>query len=139
MTGSILVGVVGFLAALELEHPLIGLAVYWVGILGFVGIWKGTSVQLYAGELYAVRQQLSLWKGTSVQLYDERDAALERRASQLTIQVIAVVAVLLMAVLVIVEATEAMEVPPRVVGGFLTLSGLGLLYGAIYLFVRYRR
>ena len=117
MTGSILVGVVGFLAALELERPLVGLAVYWVGILGFVGIWKGTSVQLY----------------------DERDAALERRASQLTIQVIAVVAVLLMAVLVIVEATEAMEVPPRVVGGFLTLSGLGLLYGAIYLFVRYRR
>ena len=117
MTGSILVGVVGFLAALELERPLVGLAVYWVGILGFVGIWKGTSVQLY----------------------DERDAALERRASQLTIQVIAVVAVLLMAVLVIVEATEPMEVPPRIVGGFLTLSGLGLLYGAIYLFVRYRR
>ena len=117
MTGSILVGVVGFLVAVELERPLVGLGVYWAGILGFVGIWKGTSVQLY----------------------DERDASLERRASNLTMQVIAVVAVLLMAVLVIVEATDTMEVPPRVVGGFLALSGVGLLYGAIYLFVRYRR
>ena len=117
MTGSILVGVVGFLAALQLERPLVGLAVYWVGIVGFVGIWKGASVQLY----------------------DERDASLERRASQLTMQVVAVIAILLMAVLVIVEATDAMEVPPRVVGGFLTLSGMGFLYGASYLFIRYRR
>jgi uncharacterized membrane protein len=117
MYASVFIGVLGFLAAEYLGYPLVGLVVYWAGFLGFFGIWKGTSVQLY----------------------DERDAALERRASLVTIQIAGVIAVLLMTTLVVVETTNAMEVPPRVWGGFLTLSGLFILYGVVYLSVRYRR
>ncbi|WP_232701097.1 DUF2178 domain-containing protein [Halobacterium wangiae] len=117
MYGSILVGVGGFVAAGEFGYPLVGLAVYWVGILGFVGVWKGTSVDLF----------------------DERDAALERRASYLTLQIAAVVGLLTMTTLVVAENTAAVDVPDRVWGGFVALSALFVLYGIVYTVVRYRR
>jgi uncharacterized membrane protein len=117
MYGSILVGVLGFVAGSELDYPLVGLAVYWAGILGFVAVWKGTSVTLF----------------------DERDAALERRASHVTLQVAGVVGVLTMTSMVVLEEATTTGVSERVWGGFLALSGLFVLYGVVYLFLRYRR
>lgn len=117
MYASSLVGVVGFVVADELGYQLVGLAVYWVGILAFVGIWKGTAIELF----------------------DERDVDLERRTSLLTLKIAGVVGVLWMSVMVVLNATTTVDIPERVWGGFLTLSGLFVLYGAVYLILRYRR
>ena len=117
MYAAVLGGVLSFIGAVELGYQLVGLAVYWIGILTFVGIWKGTSVQLF----------------------DERDVSLERRASLLTFKIAGVVGVLWMSALVVVNTTTNVEVPDRVSGGFLTLSGLFVLYGVVYLVLRYQR
>lgn len=117
MYGSLLGGVLGFVIAVEVGYQLVGLAVYWVGILVFVGIWKGTSVQIF----------------------DERDVSLERSASLLTLKIAGVVGVLWMSALVVVNTATAVEVPDRISGGFLTLSGLFILYGTVYLALRYKR
>jgi len=116
MYASILVGVVGFVVADEFGYQLVGLAVYWIGILAFVGIWKGTAIELF----------------------DERDVDLERRTSLLTLQIAAVVGVLWMSTMVVLNTVTTMDIPDRVLGGFLTLSGLFVLYGAVYLALRYR-
>lgn len=117
MYGSVLVGVIAFVAADELGYELVGLAVYWIGILAFVGLWKGTSIQLF----------------------DERDVDLERRTSLLTLKIAAVLGVLWMSTMVVLNAATTITIPERVWGGFLTLSGLFVLYGGVYLFLRYRR
>lgn len=117
MVASVAVGVVGFLVALELDYPFVGLAVYWAGILAFFAIWKGTSVQLY----------------------DERDYSLERRASLATFQIAGAIGLLTMTALVVVREGTTMDVPDEVVGGFLALSGLFVLYGVVYTVFRYRR
>lgn len=115
MYASIGVGVLGFLAGDAFGYPLVGLVVYWAGILGFVGVWKGTSVELF----------------------DERDAALERRASHLTLQIAAVVGLLTMTALVVTENTGG-EVSAFVWGAFLALSSLFVLFGVVYTVLRYR-
>jgi uncharacterized membrane protein len=115
MYASIGVGVLGFLVGDSLGYPLVGLVVYWTGILGFLAVWKGTSVELF----------------------DERDAALERRASHRTLQIAAVVGLLTMTGLVVTENTGG-EVTPLVWGGFLALSTLFVLFGVVYTVLRYR-
>jgi uncharacterized membrane protein len=117
MYAAVLGGVLGFIGAVELGYQLVGLAVYWGGILTFVGIWKGTSVQIF----------------------DERDVSLERRTSLLTFQIAGIVGVLWMSTLVVLNTATTVEVPARVRGGFLTLSGLFVLYGVVYLVLRYHR
>lgn len=117
MYGSVFGGVLGFVTAVELGYPLLGLAVYWVGIVAFVGVWKGTSVQLF----------------------DERDVSLDRRASLLTLKIAGVVGVLWMSALVVLNAATAVEIPDLIWGGFLVLSGLFVLYGAVCLLLRYQR
>jgi len=117
MYAAVLGGVLGFMGAVKLGYQLVGLAVYWVGVLTFVGIWKGTSVQLF----------------------DERDVSLERRTSLLTFQIAGIVGVLWMSTLVVLNISTTVEVPARVWGGFLTLSGLFVLYGVVYLVLRYYR
>jgi len=117
MYACIGVGVGGFLVATEFDYPLVGLVVYWAGILAFLGVWKGTSVTLY----------------------DERDLDLERRASLLTLQIAGAVGLLAMTTLVVTDQLPSVDVPERVVGGFLAISGLFVLYGIVYTVVRYRR
>ena len=55
MFGGVAVGLV----LRWLDYPVVGEAVYWVGILVFFAIWKGADIELM----------------------DERDLELERRAS----------------------------------------------------------
>jgi uncharacterized membrane protein len=114
---SIGVGVGGFLVAVEFDYPLVGLVVYWAGILAFLAVWKGTAVTLF----------------------DERDRALERRTSLLTLQIAGVVGVLTMTTLVVADQLPSVTVPEQVVGGFYTISALFVVYGVVYAFVRYRR
>lgn len=117
MYGTLLGGVLGFIIAVELGYQLVGLAVYWIGVLAFVGIWKAASVQLF----------------------DERDVSLERSASLLTLKIAGVAGVLWMSTMVVLNTTTTIEIPDRVWGGFLTLSGMFVLYGTIYLVLRYQR
>ena len=116
MYASILVGVVGFLALDEVGYSLAGLAVYWAGIASFFGIWKGTSVTLY----------------------DERDTALERRASHATIGVVGVLGVLTFTSLVVLGETTTTEVPEFVWTLYLGYAALFVLWGAVYTVLKYR-
>jgi len=71
MFGSVYGGVAVGLGLRYFDYPVVGEAVYWVGILAFVAIWKGSDVQLI----------------------DERDWALERRASLSALQIVGAVMV----------------------------------------------
>lgn len=64
-------GTLGFVAAANAGYPLVGVGLYWLGFLAFVGVWHGTAVTLF----------------------DQHDVALERRASHITLNVIAGLAV----------------------------------------------
>jgi uncharacterized membrane protein len=72
MYGFLAVGFIGYIVGLELEAPLAALGIYWVGFLGFLGVWKGSSVTLY----------------------DERHEALEAAAMKRTFGVIGAVLIL---------------------------------------------
>lgn len=117
MVLAVVAGVIGFAVADELGYPLVGLGVYWVGVLAFLAIWKGTSVTLF----------------------DERDASLERRASLVTLQVAAFALVLALTTLVVVNETTTTEIPERVWGAYLGISALFVVFGIVYLVLRYKR
>ncbi|NHN49921.1 DUF2178 domain-containing protein [Halostella sp. JP-L12] len=116
MFGSIAAAVVSALALRNLGYPLLSEGVYWVGILAFLAVWWGSPVSLF----------------------DERDRALERRASQLTLTVAAVVLVLgASAARLLTEATSY-AVPTVVWGALYGYVGLFAAFAVAYLWVRYR-
>lgn len=57
--GGLLVALIGFLIGSFLGYPVVGIGVYWTGVLGMLVVWKGTSIQLF----------------------DERERSLDQRAS----------------------------------------------------------
>jgi uncharacterized membrane protein len=116
MYASVLVGVLGFLALDELGYALAGLGVYWAGIVAFLAVWKGTSVTLF----------------------DERDTALERRASHATIGVVGALGVLTFTSLVVLGETTTVEVPDAVWTLYLGYAALFVLWGAVYTVLKYR-
>lgn len=110
------VGVLGFVAAIELGYTLVGVAVYWAGLLGFVAVWKGTDITLY----------------------DERERDIERRASTVTLLVAAVALVTVGPATTALEETGLYDTPAMVEGalfGYVLLFGL---FGVVYLTMRYR-
>jgi len=116
MYASILVGVGAFLLADWLGYSLVGLAVYWAGIVAFFAIWKGTSVTLF----------------------DERDTALERRASHATVGIVGVLGVLTFTSMVVLGETTTVEIPDAVWTLYLGYAGLFALWGAVYTVLKYR-
>jgi len=114
--GFLAVGVVGFLVVETLGYPLVAVALYWGGLLGMLGVKFGTSVQLF----------------------DERDRALERRASNLTLYLVGGALIIAAPAVFALEATGRYEVSPAVSGALLGFSAMFLLFGAVYLAVRYR-
>lgn len=117
MYAAVILGVLGFVGAAELGYQLFGLAVYWSGILVFLGIWQTSDIRVF----------------------DERDIALERRASLLTLKFAAVIAIFMMSVMVVIDATHVGEVPATIWGGFVGIASLFAVYGLIYAMLRYRR
>ncbi|WP_121823619.1 DUF2178 domain-containing protein [Halostella salina] len=103
MFGSIAVAVVLSLTLRFLDYPLIGEAVYWLGIVGFLA---------------------AAWL-SPVTLFDERDETLERKASQTAIGVIGVVLVVGASAARTVTALELYTVPTVVWGA---LYGYVLLF-----------
>ena len=114
--GSIVVGVLAGLALRFLDYPLAGEAVYWLGILVALGVWLGTSVPLF----------------------DERDAALERRASQRTMTIFAVVLIVGASAARVLPLVSDVVVPREVWGALYGYVALFAVWVAAYLWLRFR-
>jgi uncharacterized membrane protein len=114
---AVIAGVIGFVGASELGYPIVGVATYWLGILAFVGIWKGTSV--------------------SVQ--DERDCDLERRASHVTLLASGFVGILVFPALVALEAATSFTPPAFVDTALGVLVALYATFGVAYGWFKYTR
>lgn len=99
-----------------LNYPVVGEAVYWVGIVAFVAIWKGSDVRLM----------------------DERDWALERRASLSTLQIIGAVLVVVASASRLVTWLTDYTVPTLVWGALYGYVGLFIAFGLSYLWHRSR-
>ncbi|ELK49270.1 MULTISPECIES: DUF2178 domain-containing protein [Haloferax] len=114
--GSIGAGVLASLVLRFLDYPVLGEAVYWLGIVAALAVWRGTDVALF----------------------DERDRSLERRASQLTMTVAAVVLVLGASAARLGATLELFEVSPFLSGALYGYVGLFGLFALCYLWVRAR-
>ena len=110
MFGSVLGGAALGVVIRNLDYPLVGEAVYWVGILAFFAIWAGSDVQLM----------------------DERDWALERRASLSAVQVIGAVAVVGASASRLVTWLTDYTVPTLVWGALYGYIGLFIVVGVCY-------
>jgi hypothetical protein len=114
--GSVLGGTAVALLLRFLDYPVVGEAVYWVGILTFLAIWKGTEMQLM----------------------DERDWELEQRASLTAIQIIAAVAVVGASSARLLTWLTDYTVPVVVWGALYGYIGLAIAFGVAYLWHRSR-
>jgi len=99
-----------------LGYPLVSEAVYWVGIVGFLAVWLGTSVTLF----------------------DERDHALERRASQLTLTIFAPVLVVAASLARVLPKVSDVAVPDAVWPALYAFVALYAVFGIVYLTLRSR-
>lgn len=116
MIGSMLGGAVGFVVAESVGFPLVGIGLYWIGVVGFL----------------AIRQ------GTSVSLFDERDRALERRAISIAVNVFAVAVILLWPTVVVLSEADVYTPPPAFDGVLLAVAIQAVLFTVAYLWLRYR-
>jgi len=114
MFGSVLAGVAAGFALRYLDYPLLGEGVYWLGIVGFLAVWRGTSTTLF----------------------DERDVALERRASQLTLLLFAVVLVVGASAARLLPLFGSGTVPPAVRGALYGYAALFAAFGVVYVWLR---
>ncbi len=116
MYGSLAVGMVGIVAGSFLGQYLVGVLVYWAGFFGMLAIW-----------------QLS-----PVTLYDERDAELERKASDYTLGVLAIAGVLAIPGLVLLESEGVLTLPAAFDGAALLFVAIFAVFAVIYTGLRLR-
>lgn len=116
MVGLVLGGVAAALVLRTLNYPVLGEALYWVGIVGFLAVWQGTSLTLF----------------------DERDQELERRASHVTLTIVAVVGVVAASAARMLPRFTAITVPAELRGALYGFMFLFATFGAVYLWLRYR-
>jgi peptidoglycan/LPS O-acetylase OafA/YrhL len=116
MYGAVLAGTAGFAVASAVDRTLIGVALYWAGFLAFLGLWRGTAVTLF----------------------DERDCALERRASHVTLNVLAAVGILAWPSVVVLSEVTDYSPPPEYRGGLLAFAAVYVVFAAVYVALRYR-
>ncbi|WP_135820527.1 DUF2178 domain-containing protein [Halostella litorea] len=116
MFGSIAVAVVLSLSLRFLDYPLIGEAVYWLGIVGFAA---------------------AAWL-SPVELFDERDNEVERRASQTTLGVIGVVLVVGASASRTLAALDIYTMPAAVWGALYGYVLVFVVFGVAYTWVSRR-
>lgn len=117
MIGFVLGGVAVALVLRDLlGYPLLGEAIYWLGILGFLAVWLGTDLTLFG----------------------ERDRALEQRASQLTLTLFAVVLVVGASAGRVLPKVSAYDVPPEVWPALYAYASVFVVFGVVYAWLRYR-
>lgn len=116
MIGSALGGTAGFVAAESAGFPILGVGVYWIGFVGFLAVWQGTSVTLF----------------------DERDRALERRAALIALNIFGAGTILLWPTVLVLSETGVYAPPPAFDGVLLTVAIQAGLFTVAYLWLRYR-
>ncbi|WP_243700442.1 DUF2178 domain-containing protein [Halorussus pelagicus] len=99
-----------------LGYPLVSEAVYWVGIVGFLAVWVGTSVTLF----------------------DERDQALERRASKLTLTIFAPVLVVAASLARVLPKVSDVTMPEAIWPALYAFVALYAVFAVVYLTLRSR-
>ena len=115
MYGSLAVGFVGYIAGLRAKLPVVALGVYWVGFLGFLAVWKGSSVTLY----------------------DERHEAMEAKTATRTLSV-AGAALILVAPTMPALQSAGYELPTLAEGALYGYAVLFGVYGLLYAVIRFR-
>lgn len=117
MYGFVFGGVAAGLVLRELlGYPLLGEGVYWVGILGFFTVWRGTSLTLF----------------------DERDRALEQRASHLTLTLAAGALIVGASAARLVPRVSSYAVPPEIWPALYAYVALFCVFGIAYTWLRHR-
>jgi len=117
--GVLVAGIAGFVLAGRVGRPLLAVAIYWTAFLGFLGVRRFSPMVLF----------------------DERDVALERRASYDALRLAGVALIVgAPAAFVLAEAgfDGVSEAPPRIEGVLLGYAGLFVAFGVAYLARRYR-
>lgn len=115
MYAALAVGIVGYIAGLRAELPLVALGVYWAGFLGFVAVWKGSSVTIY----------------------DERHEELEAVAAKRTLSVVAAVLILVAPATPALEAA-GYELPTLAEGALFGYGAVFGVYGVVCAVMRLR-
>lgn len=118
--GLVTVGVAGLLVGMGVQRTLAGLVVYALAVVGAFG------TLLYAR------------LGSSVALQDEREAALERRASHVTIQLFGYLGLFAFVALFLLDATGARALGAAEETLLYAYAAISLTWGAVYLWLRYR-
>ncbi|NHN59877.1 DUF2178 domain-containing protein [Halorussus sp. JP-T4] len=99
-----------------LGYPLVSEAVYWLGVLGFLAVAVGSSITLF----------------------DERDRALERRASQLTLTLLAPVLAVVASVGRLLPRFTDYALPAEVWYALYGVVAVYVAFGAVYGVLRFR-
>lgn len=110
---SLLVGMAGLFVGVFLDQVVAGVLVYWAGFVGMVVAWRVSPVELY----------------------DERDTAIERRASELTLNVFALLFVAAAPGGVALESAGVVELPPEFAGAMWTLFAVYATFGVVYTYL----
>lgn len=113
--GLLLVAVIGFLVGSFLDYTVVGVGVYWAGVLGMLLVWKGTSVQLF----------------------DERERSLDHRASYLTLSIVAIVLIVVGPGQVVLSEV-GYAASPVLEGALWGYVSQFVLFAAVYLWLRFR-
>ena len=116
MYGSLAAGIIGLFVGSYLDRFLAGVVVYWAGFVGMIGIWQFSPVELY----------------------DERDTAIERKASDYTLGVFAFVLVLGAPGGIALEESGVATLPPAFGGAMWALVAVYAVFGVIYTALRRR-
>jgi hypothetical protein len=98
------------------DYPVVGEAVYWLGILAFFAIWQGSDIELM----------------------DERDRALEQRAGMSAIGIVGAVLVVGASASRLLTWLTDYTVPAFVWGALYGYIGLFIAFGVAYLYHRRR-
>jgi uncharacterized membrane protein len=99
-----------------LGYPLVSEAVYWVAVVGFLAVWLGTSVTLF----------------------DERDRALEERASRVTLTILAPILAITASLARVLPKVTDYAVPEAVLPALYAFVALYAVFGVVYLGLRAR-
>lgn len=99
-----------------LDYPVVGEAVYWVGILALLAVWQGSDIELM----------------------DERDRELERRAGMSAIGIVGAVLVVGASASRLLTWLTDYTVPAFVWGALYGYIGLFIAFGVAYFYHRRR-
>ena len=116
MYGALFVGILGLFVGVLVDQFVAGVVVYWAGFFGMLAVWKLSPIDLY----------------------DERDTAIERKASGYTLNVLAFVLVVGAPGGIVLERGGVVELPAAFDGAMWTLVAVFVLFGVTYTALRRR-